>query len=124
MKYFFIHLHDILGLHKRHFQIKLSEFRLTIPTLVLIAKTTSHLKILVHARHHKQLFELLGRLRKHKKFSRAQKRGHNVLTTAFGRTLDKDGRFHFHKTALVKQISSALDELMASHQVILHTIAT
>jgi len=55
----FHHVQHVVAFHERHFQIQLSEFGLSIATLILITKTTGNLKISLDTCDHQQLFELL-----------------------------------------------------------------
>ena len=49
----------VLLLHEGHFDIELSELRLTVCAQVFITEAARNLVIAVHARHHQELFEQL-----------------------------------------------------------------
>src|SRR6185503_12009695 len=70
---------------KTHLDVELSKLGLPIRAQILVAKTSSDLKIFIQAGNHAQLFEQLRRLRQCKELSRLHARGNDVISRALGR---------------------------------------
>ena len=61
--HFFKHGVDVLFVYEGHFQVELSELRLTVCTQIFIAEATSDLEVFFITSNHQDLFEDLWRLR-------------------------------------------------------------
>ena len=104
---------DIGKFHKRHLTVDLGELRLAVGPQVFIAKALDKLKILIHARHHKQLLESLGRLRQGVKLTAVHARGHHKVAGPLRSRFDQHGGFHLNKTLLTQVFARMLEHTVA-----------
>jgi len=112
--------HNLFFVGKAHFQVNLGKLRLTVGAQIFIAKTAHNLKIPVHASHHEQLLEQLGRLGQRIKLAVVQTAGHQKVACAFGRGLGEHRRFHFCEVVFVQIAARRERNLVAQAQVGLH----
>ena len=114
------HLHDLLFIHERCFNIDLSEFRLTVGTQVLVAETLGDLIIAIHACNHQNLLEQLRRLRQREEMTRVSAAGHQVVTGAFRSCLGQQRCFDIQKAVFVQEIADGVGHLGTEAQTLGH----
>ena len=119
----FVDRHHVVLVDKRHLQVDLCEFRLTVSAQVLVAEAPSDLHIPVKSGQHQHLLILLRRLRQRVKRSGMHAAGHQIITRAFRRRFDQRGRFDLNKAVLIIIIVRCLHNLMAHKQSMLHLAA-
>jgi hypothetical protein len=83
---------DVLAVDERHLDVDLRELHLAVGAQVLVAEAAGDLEILLHARDHEDLLELLGRLRERVELAGVDARRHEVFARAFGRALEQRRR--------------------------------
>src|SRR3982751_4188946 len=91
-------LKDLLLLRKRHFEINLGEFGLTIRTKVLVPEAAHNLEIAFISAQHRQLLEKLRRLGQHIKVTRLYAAGNEVVASAFRRRSRHERSFDLEKS--------------------------
>ena len=112
--------HHVLRLNKRHLEVDLGEFRLTVRAQIFVAKAAGHLHVAVEAREHQQLLVLLGRLRQREEIPREHARRHKVIAGALGSGFDEDRGLDLQKPVIVKVIAGNFYDLVALDDLVLH----
>jgi hypothetical protein len=98
------HRKDIFLLDEAHFQVQLVKLaRRTVRPGILVPETRRNLEVPVEPGDHKELLELLRRLRKREKFAGMQPGRHEEVACAFGAGTGEDRRLE-----LVESQSSQL----------------
>src|SRR3989344_4541362 len=120
-EHFFGECEDFFLGYKRHFIIKLCEFRLAVSSCVLIPKAACNLEILFKSRNHLELFELLGRLGEDVKFTVLESGGDDVFTRSFGRAFHHDWRFYLYKIVCMHVFTEKRNDLVAHADVLLQS---
>ena len=119
-----VHLLDqvehVVLFHEAHLEVELGVLGLPVGPRVLVAEAAGYLEVLLHAGHHQQLLELLGRLRQCVEAARVEAAGHQVVARALRRALYQDGRFDFQEAALVEEVADELDHAVAGYQRVPH----
>ncbi len=95
---------NVFPTDKRHFDVDLGEFWLTICPQILIPKTAGNLKIFLGSTHHQQLLKLLWRLRQRIKLPWIQPRRHQILPRSLGGALKKNWRLNLPKSLLAQMV--------------------
>ena len=109
---------------KGHFQIKLVKIGgRTIRARVLITETRGNLEILVKARHHNQLFELLRGLGQSVELSRMQAARHQKIARAFGGRGSDDRGLIFAKSLVPHAAAHGGHHIRAQGHVLLQLFA-
>ena len=86
----FGHAHDLIFIHKAHFDVDLGELGLAVGAQVLVTEAAGHLVIAIHAAHHEHLLELLGRLRQGIELALIEAAGHKEVARSFRRGLGQN----------------------------------
>jgi len=105
----FDELQDILLLHKRHFDIELSELRQTVGTLRLVPETAGDLEVALTACDHQELFVLLRRLRQRVEQAGFEAVGDQIVARAFRSALGEQRRFDLDERLTVHVVANAFD---------------
>ncbi len=79
----FEELDYVVLVDEAHLAVDLREFGLAVGAQVFVAEAFHCLEIAVHAAHHQQLLESLGRLRQSVELSGIHARGHHEVAGAF-----------------------------------------
>ena len=103
---------NLIGRNKTHFQIKLSEFRLSVGAQIFVAKTAGNLKITVETGDHQKLFINLRGLRQSKKFSFVYSAGNEIIARSFGSAFHQNGRFDFVEILPREKFANRKDNFM------------
>ena len=99
---------DILAGHEGHLAVDLGELRLAVGPQVLVAEALDDLEVAVHAGHHEDLLEGLGRLGQGVELTRVHAAGHYEVARPFRGALDEAGRLDLHELLLV-EVFAGLD---------------
>ncbi len=105
---------------ERGLDVDLSELHLPVRPQIFVTEAACDLEIPLHARHHQDLLELLGRLRKCIKLPRVDARRHQVFAGAFRRALEECWRLHLDELLRVKVVADRLRRAMPHFQVAAH----
>src|SRR5205823_2290077 len=89
---------NVVAIDERHLDVNLGELELAIRPLVFVAIATGNLKILLDAPDHKDLLELLRRLRQGVKLAGLAPARNQKLPRAFGRGLEQGRRLDFEES--------------------------
>ena len=115
---------DILLVHEGHFQVELVEVGgAAVGARVFIAEAGGDLEILVEARDHDQLLELLRRLRQRVELARMQARGHQEVARAFGRGSRDDRRLEFGEALVPHPVADRPHHLRPQHDIVVQRLA-
>jgi hypothetical protein len=111
----------IFLLDKAHLHVELVEIGgRPVGAGVFIAETRGDLEILVEARHHQKLLELLRGLGQRVELARVQPRGHEEVARALGRGRRDDRRLVFTEPDLPHPAPDRCDNIGSQHHVFLH----
>ena len=120
----FDHLKHVLLLDEAHLHVELVELaRRAVGAGVFVAETGRDLEIAVEARDHRQLLELLRRLRQGVEFSGVQARGHEEVARALGAGRGQDRGLIFGKALFGHAAAQGRDHLRAQHDVAVQGLA-
>ena len=115
--------HVLLG-DEAHFEVELVEIGgRAVGARILVAETGRDLEILVVARHHDQLLELLRRLRQGVELARMQPRRHEEVARAFGAGGGDDRGLEFAEVLRPHPLADRRHHIRPQHHVALHRLA-
>ncbi len=90
---------------------------------VLVAEARRDLEVAVEARDHRELLELLRRLRQRVELARMQARRHEEVARAFRRRRGQDRRLEFEEALLLHAAADRVDDLPALDDVAVQPLA-
>ena len=108
---------DILLGHEAHLDVELIELQAAVGAQVLVPEAGGDLEVAVEARHHQQLLELLGRLRKGVEGPRVHPGRHQEVPGAFRRRSRQDGGLVLQEALLDHPVADRVDDLRAQDDV-------
>ena len=112
---------NVFHLDKRHLNIQLSEFRLTVGAEVFVTETARQLNVTVVSGNHEQLFVQLRGLGQGVVFARMNAAWNQIISSAFGSGSSQHRGFDFDKPVSVCIVAQRLNHAMAQHQRVLHS---
>ena len=98
------HTH-VVGVDEAHLDIDLGELGLSIGAQILIAEATHDLKVTIEPRHHQQLLEQLGALRKRVEATGLHTARHQIVARAFRSGARQHRRLDLQEPLLIEQIA-------------------
>ena len=110
-------------LGKRHLDVQLGEFGLTVRTEIFVAKTAHHLKVLLESGHHQELLEQLRRLRQRIELSVGQPARHQIIAGSFGRRFGQVRGLYFPETRTTHVVPNSHHHAVSQMKVLLHLVA-
>ena len=110
----------VVLLDEAHLEVELGVLGLSVGPGVLVPEAAGDLEVLVHARDHEELLELLRRLGQGVELPRIEAAGNEVVPGAFRSALDQDGGLDLEETAFVQEVPDVLDHPVPKHDSLLH----
>ena len=101
-------------------QVQLCKFRLAVGAQVFISETPGNLIIPVHAAHHEDLLEELGRLGQGIESPLVHPAGNQIISCPLGSAFGQERGFHFYELQLVKVLPDAFVYLVTFEKDLLH----
>ena len=115
---------NIVLRHKTHLHVKLIELAgRTVRSCILVAETGCDLEITVESRNHKQLFELLRRLRQSIELAGMDTARNEIVTCAFRRTAGQDRGLIFHESHIAHEPADFGNDLGTQQNVLMQFFA-
>ena len=105
--------HNIFGVDEGHLEVDLRKLRLPVGAEVLVAEALHDLVVPFEPRHHEDLLEELGRLRKGKEHPRVQSARDQIIPGPLGGALGQERRLHVDEPVAVEKAAHGLGDLMA-----------
>ena len=113
----FGHLHNVLAVHKAHFQVDLGKLRLPVGAQVLISKAAGQLNVTVQPGDHAQLFVDLGALGQGIELALVYPGRHYIVPGALRGGFDQHGGLDLYKIVAVEIFPGNLGDFVAHEQV-------
>ena len=110
--------------HKRHFQVQLGEFGLTVGAGVLVAIAAGQLIVAFHPAHHQHLLEQLWGLRQGVPRTGTNPGGHHKVTGPFWGRTRQGGGLYLDELVFIHDATRDLGNLGAQHHVFVKLAST